>query len=304
MTDPEVSSGHSVRGAGVPTPHPRAGRPMLQITRVYNNNLVATVDRGREVILVGRGIGFGRRKGELIHAAAAQKRFVLSDDARGNGPRGILVDLPLAVIELTAKVTRYLEVDHGVRISDAAEIGLADHLNAAIRRQAQGITLYNDLIWETKATYRREFTIALGILELLRGEGYPLPLDEAGFISMHLVTAGVGGDMATRLKTAQTLREVLAIVEGYLPDAAQSDSNDYLRFLTHLKFVVQRANDGRMLTGRHGSMFAESRDRDSEGYACVLQISEHLAKSFGRPLTEEEQLYLLMHLGRLRHQAG
>ena len=286
---------------GTPAGHPQgAGRGILRINRVYNNNLVLATDRGREVILVGRGLGFGRRKGDLIKPGEVHKRFELAGDVRGQGARGILIDLPLDVIELTAKVTDHLDTAHGVRLSDAAEIGLADHLHAAITRQTKGITLYNDLIWETKSSYRREFAIALEILDLLRREGHPLPLDEAGFITMHLVSAGVAGDMAERLKMATALREVVAIVERTIPSIVDTDSNHYLRFLTHLKFAIQRINDGKMLTGRLGHMFEEHRNSDPQGYACVLEIGDHLTEKFQIALTEEEQLYLLVHLARLR----
>jgi len=276
------------------------GRGVLRISRIYNNNLVAAQDGGREVILVGRGLGFGRRKGDLIKPGEVHKRFELAGDVRGQGARGILIDLPLAVIELTSKVTEHLAQAHGVRLSDAAEIGLGDHLDAAIKRHQQGVTLYNDLIWETKASYRREFAIALEVLDLVRREGYPLPLDEAGFITMHLVSAGVAGDMAERLKLAKVLRDVLVIVQRAVPSIGDTDSNHYLRFLTHLKFAIQRVSDGKMLTGRHEEMFKQHRDSDPLGYACVLEIAEFLTGSFDIELTEEEQLYLLVHLARLR----
>ena len=47
-----------------PGRHPQgAGRGFLRISRVYNNNLVLADDRGREVILVGRGSGLRPAQG-------------------------------------------------------------------------------------------------------------------------------------------------------------------------------------------------------------------------------------------------
>ena len=39
----------------------------MRISRIYNNNVVLTVDHyGKESVMIGRGIAFGKRKGQLI----------------------------------------------------------------------------------------------------------------------------------------------------------------------------------------------------------------------------------------------
>src|SRR6478672_10851548 len=98
--------------------------------------------------------------------------------------------------------------------------------------------------------------------------------------------------MAERLKLAKVLRDVLVIVQRAVPSIGDTDSNHYLRFLTHLKFAIQRINDGKMLTGRLGHMFEQHRNSDAQGYACVLKIDTHPTEKFQVELTEEEQLYL------------
>ena len=49
--------------------------------KVYNNNAVATVyPDGREAVLVGSGIGFGRRPGDTIDEKKIQKIYFIQDD--------------------------------------------------------------------------------------------------------------------------------------------------------------------------------------------------------------------------------
>jgi len=270
------------------------------IAKVYNNNVVAVTDDRREVILIGRGIGFQKKRGDSVDPEQIEKRFHLTAEASAAGIRGILVDVPYQIIVLTGNVTDYLQRVHGITLTDAVEIGLADHLDAAIKRLQSGINLYNDLIWETKATYRHEFRVALGVLDLLRKEGYALPLDEAGFIAMHLVNAGIGGDMNERLVMARALREVLAIVQREIPNVVDVDSSHFLRFLTHVKFVLQRMTERTLLSGQHGHLFATQRTSDPTSYACTQEIGEYLSDKFGIALSDEEQLYLMVHLARLR----
>ena len=49
----------------------------MRISRIYNNNVVLTVDHyGKESVMIGRGIAFGKRKGQLIDPSAGGADFV------------------------------------------------------------------------------------------------------------------------------------------------------------------------------------------------------------------------------------
>ena len=49
----------------------------MRISRIYNNNVVLTVDHyGKESVMIGRGIAFGKRKGQLIDPSAVEQTFV------------------------------------------------------------------------------------------------------------------------------------------------------------------------------------------------------------------------------------
>ena len=104
------------------------------IAQVYNNNVVAVHDEGREVILIGRGLGFQKKRGDAVRPEQVEKRFNLAADDSAASIRGILVDVPYEIVLLTSKVTDYLRRTHGITLTDAVEIGLADHLDAAIKR--------------------------------------------------------------------------------------------------------------------------------------------------------------------------
>lgn len=157
----------------------------MRIQRVFNNNSVgALLPDGREAVLVGPGIGFNKRRGDDVDPAQVEKRFVLEPTDSGEGMRAILVSLPYPVVELTARVSARLAERHQIQLTPAVEIGLADHLAAALDRLQSGTSLYNNLLFETKATYKQEFGIALEVLDWVEELcGTRLPLDEAGFIT-------------------------------------------------------------------------------------------------------------------------
>ena len=275
----------------------------MKISRVFNNNSVgAVLPDGREAVLVGPGVGFNKRRGDEVDPAMVEKRFVLDSVAESQGMRSILVSLPYPVVELTARVAARLAERHDIKLSPAVEIGLADHLAAALDRLANQTSLYNNLLFETKSTYREEFRIALEVLDWVQElAGKRLPLDEAGFITLHLVNAGLTGNMVETQRTASAVQGVMTIVRAWMPVTAALDPGHVERFLTHLKFVVRRISENAQLVGGHENLFAMLWRTEPEAFQCAESIATFLHESFGAELTREEVLYLVIHLARLRH---
>ena len=49
----------------------------MRISRIYNNNVALTVNHlGQEAVVIGRGIAFGKRKGQVVDSAAIEQTFV------------------------------------------------------------------------------------------------------------------------------------------------------------------------------------------------------------------------------------
>ncbi|MFT0848485.1 PRD domain-containing protein [Actinomycetaceae bacterium L2_0104] len=275
----------------------------MKISRIFNNNSVGVVlPDGREAVLVGPGLGWNKRRGDAVNEVQIEKRYILEQNQQSQGMRSILVSLPLEIVELTSAIARRLSQLHHIDLSPVVEIGLADHLAAAFERLDTRIELSNNLLFETKATYRREFEIALEVLEWTEDlTGRRLPLDEAGFIALHLVNAGLTGNMMETQRIASAVTGVMAIVREWMPLGMPSDQSHIERFLTHLKFVLRRLTESTQLSGSHENMFAMMKVSEPESFDCAVLIAAYLQRTFGDELSTEEVLYLVIHLARLRH---
>jgi transcriptional antiterminator, BglG family len=54
---------------------------MYQVVKVLNNNVcMAKDDKGMECIVVGKGIGFGKRPGDIIEEDKLEKIFYVQED--------------------------------------------------------------------------------------------------------------------------------------------------------------------------------------------------------------------------------
>ena len=295
--------GRRVDDPATPSPEPGRRAPLFRIDRVINNNVIAVLEDGREVILTGRGLGFGQHEGGTYDPSRVERRFVLDDARSAEGFTSIISEIPYEVLVLSNRVADHLADSAGIQLSNAAQLALADHIQFAIHRLAAGQRLEHPLLWELKSTYRTEFTAALEILEMIREvTGVVMPVDEAGFITMHLVNSELTGDLDATMGTAMAVQDIVGIVRAHLGVALTPDSAAYARFLTHVKFAVQRIEDGQLLVGADTQLYDMVRDKDPRAHDCALAIASYVQQRYSVALPEEELLYLMVHINRLRRR--
>jgi len=274
---------------------------VFRIDRVINNNVIGVIENGQEVILTGRGLGFGQHAGGTYDPSRVERRFVLADGRSAAGFTSVISELPYEVLVLSNRIADYLEQELGLTLTSAIQIALADHIQFAIERLASGQRLENTLLWELKSTYRREFTAALHILEMVReATRVVLPIDEAGFVTMHLVNAELTGNLSASIGTATAVQDIVALVRQHLGLAIPADSGAYARFLTHVKFAVQRIEEGTLLAGGDSRLHDLVRSTDPAAHECAQAVAAYVRDRYAVVLPEEEQLYLMLHISRLR----
>ena len=56
----------------------------MRISRIYNNNVALTRDSyGQEAVVIGRGLAFGKRKGDLVDPRKVEQTFIPEHDISG-----------------------------------------------------------------------------------------------------------------------------------------------------------------------------------------------------------------------------
>ena len=276
---------------------------MRTIKKIFNNNIVNAVDEnGEDVILVGAGVGYLTGRGKAVDESRVEREFHLTGLVRGGSFR-VLLDIPYPVLKAVARVAAHLQETHGLTLTPAAEVALADHIAQAISRLDAGIPIYNSMLWETKMTYPTEFAVALQALEVVHTElGRKLPLDEAGFVTLHLVNAGLSSDPHRAMTLGAALREIIAIVERELDIVVDVSSPTSTRFLTHVKFVIQRITRNQTYSGSFDEFFQTLKAQNAHIYACAVAIGDYLDATFAARVTEEERMYLMLHLLKLHDE--
>ena len=164
------------------------------IERILNNNaILAKDDNGRNLVALGSGIAFGRKKGQTVASSKIEKIFYPKDQATTNTISETLAQIRPEYIELSDQIISEAIASSGKKLSDDIYISLPDHLQFAVERVRQGITIQNRLTIETMQVYPDEFQLGKKVIDYL-GEksGLKFNDDEAANVAMHIITAEEG----------------------------------------------------------------------------------------------------------------
>lgn len=273
----------------------------MKIVKILNNNVVV-VQQGsaEEQIVMGRGIAFQKRCGERIDQSKIEKIFTLQSNSLFDHFSELVKQIPLSILLTCDRIITYAREQLG-QLQDSLFISLADHCFGAIERQRSGITLSNRLLWETQHLYPKEYQVALEALRIIeRRLGISLPIDEAGFIAMHFVTAQLKGDMSEVADVTKLMQEILNLVKYHLRIEYDEASLSYHRFVTHLKFFAQRSLNSVRVDEGDTELQVAIQQQYPEAWMTAELIGKHLLQHYQRSITQEEILFLTLHVEKVR----
>ena len=271
------------------------------IEKVINNNIISAYDEsGAEVIVMGRGIGFKKKQGEVVPADQISKIFRIKSRTLTEQFKELLANMPLERVRISDEIISHAKDHLKLKLNQSIYVTLTDHINFAIERVSQGIEPQNALLWEIKRFYPQEFQLGIYALELIQDRlGILLPEDEAGFIALHFVNAEYGTDIRDAVKFPDQMQAIVDIVERDLGILLDESSLHYERFMTHIKFLIQRIYRKELLSSEDRELSLLMQRKYPREYQCSLKVAEYIMQATGSRLSEEEIMYLSVHIRRV-----
>ncbi len=279
----------------------------MKVEKVINNNLVKSYNsKGQEILVMGCGLGFKKKPGDFIDETLVEKIYAAQDEAESGRLIQLLEKVPLERIQLTNEIISFAKTSLGLRLNENIYLTLTDHISFALDRASQGISLRNGLLWEIKRFYNHEYLIGKEALSMIHKRlGVELPEDEAGFIALHLVSASMDFDsMRQTADMTRIIQNIVNIVKYHFHTELDEYSLHYERFITHVKFFVQRVFNGTEIDEDDKSFLLMLKEQYKKEYLCALKIHDYMKKEFGRELTEDEIIYLTVHIRRMTMPSG
>ena len=271
------------------------------IEKVINNNIISAYEKsGAEVIVMGRGIGFKKKQGEVVPADQISKIFRIKSRTLTEQFKELLANMPLERVRISDEIISHAKDHLKLKLNQSIYVTLTDHINFAIERVSQGIEPQNALLWEIKRFYPQEFQLGIYALELIHDRlGILLPEDEAGFIALHFVNAEYGTDIRDAVKFPDQMQAIVDIVERDLGILLDESSLHYERFVTHIKFLIQRIYRKELLSSEDRELSLMMQRKYPREYECSVKVAEYIMQATGSRLSEEEIMYLSVHIRRV-----
>ena len=130
----------------------------MQAVKVFNNNAVSVVmPDGREAILVGNGLGFGRRPGDVIDKSRVSKVYYVQNELQTKFLK-MLDNVTPQVMQAAERISLAAE-EQGILLSSKSTISLVDHISFALERVEKGTFLPNLMLSETRMLYPKEYAV-------------------------------------------------------------------------------------------------------------------------------------------------
>ena len=271
------------------------------IEKVINNNIISAYEKsGAEAIVMGRGIGFKKKQGEVVPADQISKIFRIKSRTLTEQFKELLANMPLERVRISDEIISHAKDHLKLKLNQSIYVTLTDHINFAIERVSQGIEPQNALLWEIKRFYPQEFQLGIYALELIHDRlGILLPEDEAGFIALHFVNAEYGTDIRDAVKFPDQMQAIVDIVERDLGILLDESSLHYERFMTHIKFLIQRIYRKELLSSEDRELSLLMQRKYPREYQCSVKVAEYIMQATGSRLSEEEIMYLSVHIRRV-----
>ena len=253
------------------------------IKKVLNSSVVLVHDeKNKEFILLGKGIGYGKKAGEKIQPSSDNQVFVPVGDVNTIQYLNTLETMSLSILQVTKQIIVHAEQLMQTTFSNNLYFVLADHLQFAIERMKQNIVITNRVYWEIKTYYPEEFRAGLIGLSLIEEEmGIRLPDEEAANIAFHLANtrSDSDGDYDS-IKYAKVIAEINNIVIFGINRTLDKQSIHYIRFVTHIKFFVERYFTGKLLSGEDDTLYQRMKMMNPKEFSIALHIKEFLENKY------------------------
>ena len=268
----------------------------MKVIKNINNNVSLCVDsKGREVIAFGKGLGFIKPPYE-VPLSKIDRTFYNISDMNYDGIKNI----PLPILNASIRIVDEVERNLNITLMSTAALALADHINFAIQRLNEHITLEMSIQEDVKQLYPDEMKEAYRALNIIKEEtGMILDRKEAGTIALHFINNQIHKKENNQMISKQIIEESVALVEKECQVSINKDSFNYSRFVTHVDYLLRRTLKHTQIESINHAMFETLKKEYPGTYRCAVHINDLFQDRLHISLSEEEQLYLMLHINRL-----
>lgn len=276
----------------------------MRIRKILNNGSVIVNNKeGAEMIVLGKGIAYGKKIGDEIDRTKIYKIFTAFNNQEKKLLLQTIHETEPIFFQIAQKIVDRLKKEENIELADSVYLTLTDHLATSVERGKKGLYLNNNFLWEIQNYYPKEYHYGLWALKLLNDQfKLKFPEDEAGFIAVHIISGELGNDINDFRQSVNFIKEITKLVRFYFDLDLDCQSLSYNRFVLHLKFFWKYMMYGQKSHGfgdLSKEILAVIKNSDVAAYECALEIKKFIHQNYSYNLSNEEVMYLAIHINKI-----
>lgn len=276
----------------------------MKILKIINNNIVSSLDsNNQEIVVMGRGLGYGQKANDTIDESKIEKIFRMDNNSEIKQLKTLLSDVPIEIVQLVNAIIDDAEKQIKDKLQKSIYITLIDHINFAIERKKQNILFSNPLFYGVKRLYKKEYQIGKeAVAHINNVLKVDLPEEEAAAIALHFINARLGKEMPEVITITRIVQNTIKIVQYYFNVEIIGDMPETDYFILHIKQLAERAVNGEMLEVENKEAEEVIKATFPEASECARRVGEYILKEHDIHVTSVELMDLAIKIERVLTQ--
>jgi transcriptional antiterminator len=271
---------------------------MFRVIKSLNHNGVLAIDNDtqKEYILLGKGIGFGKKVNERMEAPENTHIYLLQKETDRGSSKEIINSIEPEILEVASAIImeaekKFKEVDENILCP------LADHIAFAVKRIKNNEHISNPLTADIRALFSDEYEVACKAKDIIKEVlNIEINEDEIGYIALHIHSSLGNEKISQAMETARLVRDCITSIEQNIGKTIDIESLSYNRLMSHIKYMAARTLKGETIK-------LDMNDYIKERFQKSFEIARDICRKLGSELNKEikdvEIGYLAMHIERV-----
>lgn len=277
----------------------------MQITQRLNNNVVMVEgESGQPMIVMGKGVGYKAYPGNLINESLIERKFILKNEPKSEIDKvsTLISEIPMQYISLSDTIIKIAEKELHAEFGLTMLISLTDHIYSAVERKKKNMSIVSPLHWDIKQLYPLEYAIGEKAVALINeADNVGLDETESTAIAMHFISSGSNYDSIQQaMNVTKIISEIISIIQYHFQIKIDQNSINFSRLVSHLQYFLIRQVKGIKMMDMSEEMIRIVLDQYQSSFQCAEKIISYLNKIHNVKPPLEEEVYLTMHIERVR----
>lgn len=271
---------------------------MYRIEKVLNHNTVIAIHTkdNKEYLIMGKGIGFGKKINERIEARPEDTIYSLQESTERGDAGKLAKSISPVCLEIADEILKKAEATFG-KLDRNMLFPMADHIEYAIKRIQNHEQISNPLTDDIRLLFHAEYKAAQCIQDILKAKmDIQMDEDEIGYIALHIHSAIEDEKVSQAMQIAQAVRKCVSLVEEQIGKPIDVLSLSYNRLMNHIRYMVVRAEKGEQLKVNMNDYMEL---KFPQSFQMAQMVCQQVGNDLKCRLSEAEIGYLAMHIERV-----